>query len=104
MTPLFATGRIVDLILAITAIEAILVVAYHRRTGRGIAPAAFLGTLLSGVWLMLALRGALVGPWWGWIALCLVGSLVAHLVDLRCRWRRQRRRTAVAPTGSPAGT
>jgi hypothetical protein len=61
MTSLFATGRIVDLILAFTAIEAILVVIYHRRTGRGVAPAEFLGNLLSGVWLMLALRGALVG-------------------------------------------
>jgi hypothetical protein len=87
MTSLFATGRIVDLILAFTAIEAVLLVAYHRRTGRGVAPAEFLGNLLSGIWLMLALRGALTGAWWGWIALCLAASLVAHLVDLRRRWR-----------------
>ena len=88
MTSLFATGHVVDLMLAFTAIEAMLVVAHHRRTGRGVAPAEFLGNLLSGVWLMLALRGALVGAWWGWIALCLVGSLAAHLADLRRRWRR----------------
>jgi hypothetical protein len=88
MASLFATGHVVDLVLALTAIEAILVVAYHGRTGRGVAPAEFLGNLLSGVWLMLALRCALVGAWWGWIALCLVGSLVAHLADLRRRWRR----------------
>jgi hypothetical protein len=88
MASLFATGHVVDLVLALTAIEAILVVAYHGRTGRGVAPAEFLGNLLSGVWLMLALRCALVGAWWGWIALCLVGSLVAHLADLRRRWCR----------------
>ena len=88
MTSLFATGRIVDLILAFTAIEAILVVVYHRRTGRGVAPAEFLGNLPSGIWLLLALRCALAGVWWGWIALCLVGSLAAHLADLRRRWRR----------------
>jgi len=58
MMSLFATGRVVDLMLAFTAIEAVLVAAHHRRTGRGVAPAEFLGNLLSGVWLMLALGGA----------------------------------------------
>lgn len=36
---------------------------------------------------MLALRGALVGAWWGWIGLCLAASLLAHLADLRRRWQ-----------------
>jgi hypothetical protein len=88
MRALFASGHIVDIVLALTAAEAIGVVWYARRTGRGPAPAAFLGNLLSGICLMLALRVALVGAWWGWIGLCLVGALAAHLGDLRRRWDR----------------
>ena len=62
MLTLFATGHIVDLILAFTVVEAVLVIALHRRTGRGPSPADLLSNLLSGVCLMLALRGALVDP------------------------------------------
>jgi hypothetical protein len=86
MTDLFASGRIVDIVLAITAIEAVLLVAYHRRTGRGPAPADLFGNLLSGVCLMLALRAALVDAWWGWVALWLLAAFGAHLSDLRRRW------------------
>jgi len=87
MSGLFASGRIVDLILAFTLLEGLVLAALYRKTGRGVAPADLLGNLASGISLMLALRGALVGAWWGWIGLCLAGSLVAHLVDLRRRWR-----------------
>lgn len=86
MGALFASGRVVDLILVFTVLEGLALVAYHRRTGRGPTPADLLGNLASGVALMLALRGALVGAWWGWIGLCLAGSLLAHLADLRRRW------------------
>ena len=86
MTDLFASGRIVDIVLAITAIEAALLIAYHRRTGRGPAPKDVVGMLLAGACLMLALREALVGAEWRWIALWLAAAFVAHLNDLRRRW------------------
>ena len=86
MSGLFASGRIVDIVLAITAIEAALLIAHHRRTGRGPAPKELIGTLLAGVSLMLALRAALVGADWRWIALWLAAAFVAHLNDLRRRW------------------
>lgn len=86
MSGLFASGRIVDLVLAITAIEAALLLAYHRRTGRGPAPKDVVGMLLAGACLMLALREALVGAEWRWIALWLAAAFVAHLNDLRRRW------------------
>ena len=38
--------------------------------------------------LMLALRGALVGASWGWIAAAMAGAGAAHLADLALRWRR----------------
>ena len=87
MASLFASGRIVDLILAFTLVEAVAVVAYHRRTGKGVPPADFLGNLLSGVFLLLALRAALAGAAWPWLAACLLAALLAHLADLGRRWK-----------------
>jgi hypothetical protein len=84
---LFASGRIVDLILAFTAIEVAFFCVVRARTGRGVAPLELCVTLASGMFLMLALRCALVGAAWRWIALCLFASLVAHICDLYRRWR-----------------
>lgn len=86
MVSLFASGRVVDLMLAVTLVEAALLVLWRRRTGRGPAPVELLVNLLSGVCLMLALRAALIDAWWGWIACWLVAALLAHLLDLRRRW------------------
>jgi hypothetical protein len=38
--------------------------------------------------MLLALRLALTDAWWGWIALSLALSGVAHALDLAGRWRR----------------
>lgn len=87
MGDLFATGRVADLILALVVLEAILLVAYRRRTGRGVATWDLLPNLLAGGCLLLALRGALTGAGWAWIAACLAAALLAHLADLSRRWR-----------------
>lgn len=86
MSALFASGRIVDLILALTVLEAIAVTLYSRRTGRGVKGANLLPNLLAGACLLLAVRGALTGSSWTRIALSLLGALLAHLADLRQRW------------------
>jgi hypothetical protein len=83
MAELFATGRIVDLILLLMVLEAGVLIVWTRSTD-------LLGNLLAGVGLLLALRGALAGIWWGWIALCLGAALLAHLADLRHRCRATR--------------
>jgi hypothetical protein len=87
MESLFASGRIVDLILLFMVVEAILLLAYRWRTGRGPVATDLLVTLLAGSTLLLALRAALVGASTPWIGACLLASLVAHLIDLRRRWR-----------------
>ncbi|NVZ09712.1 hypothetical protein HW932_10605 [Allochromatium humboldtianum] len=92
MSELFASGRIIDLILVLIVVEGLVLALVHRRTGRGLPPSDLIGFLLSGFLLMLALRAALVGAWWGWISLALTGSLVTHLADLAWRWRRAGRR------------
>ncbi len=86
MSSLFASGHIIDAILVLTLLECLLIAGYHARTGRGPEPAPFVANVLSGVCLMAALRCALTGAWWGWISLCLLGSLAMHLLDLKRRW------------------
>lgn len=87
MADLFATGRLVDLILGLVMVEALVLSAYHRRTGRGVAGADLIPNLLAGACLLLALRGALTGAAWAWIGLAVMAALAAHLADLRRRWR-----------------
>jgi len=84
----FANGRAVDLVLFLMLLEGIVLAAYHRRTGRGVAARDLLGVLLAGAFLLLALRAALTGARWNWIAVWLVAGLAAHLVDLARRWRK----------------
>lgn len=86
MAELFASGRIIDLVLVLVLAEIILLFGWRRRTGKGPYPLSLLPNILAGAALMLGLRLALVQAWWGWIALCLIFSLLAHLTDLRNRW------------------
>lgn len=87
MAEFLVNSHIIDFILLWTAIEAGLLVAYFNKTGRGVPPLGLLANLVAGGFLMLALRGALVSAQWQWIAAALLGSFIAHLVDLRIRWR-----------------
>ncbi len=86
MSALFASGRIVDVILGLIAAEFVALTLWHRRTGRGVGVADLASALPAGVCLMLAVRAALVGAWWGWVALCLAAAGLAHVADLRRRW------------------
>ena len=85
MAALFASGRIVDLILVLTVLEGVALAWWRRRTGRGPPTTALFGNILAGVCLLLALRVALTGGWWGWIALALFAGLLAHVFDLSRR-------------------
>lgn len=82
---LFSSGRVVDLILLFVAGEAILLIACRRHAGPGTAAVELAVCILPGLMLMLALRAALVGAAWPWIAMSLLGALVAHLADLHRR-------------------
>lgn len=84
---LFASGRIVDLILGLTVLEGIALVIHRRRTGRGLAAAGVIHALVPGIFLLLALRTVLAGAWWVWTAACLLAAFVTHLMDLRHRKR-----------------
>ena len=86
MQALFDGGRIVDLILALMAFEALLLAWFFMRTRAGIPPRRLLPNLLAGAGLLLAVRAALTGQpatiISGWLLLGLAG----HLLDLVLRW------------------
>jgi hypothetical protein len=94
MSEFIASGRAADLILIIVLIEAIALGLLHRLTGRGVGVVQLLPGLVAGAKLVLALRCALTGAGAAWIALWLVGGLIAHLTDLRLRWQHRQPRRA----------
>ena len=77
----------VDIVIAVTAVEAVVLWLYHQHTGKGLAGRDFLPTLLSGLLLMLALRMHMTGLGWMPTAALLTGAGIFHTVDLRRRWR-----------------
>jgi hypothetical protein len=73
----FANGRVAELALLLLALEGAVLLALRRGP---VSPLlAFLG---AGAALLLALRAALLGLWWGWVAFWLAVSLPAHLAWL----------------------
>lgn len=84
----FADGSLLLAIVALIAIEALLLLWLWRSRRRGLAPREHLGHLVSGALLMMAVRAALLAQPWTTVALWLLGALSAHLVDLSLRWRR----------------
>lgn len=87
MDSFFASGHAADLVLVVLALETLALWVWHRRTGRGIAPADLLGFFLAGACLLLALRAALTGAGWPAVALFLALAGAAQAYDLSRRWR-----------------
>jgi hypothetical protein len=87
MAELFASGRLVDLILVVVAIEAAFLAIYWRSAGRGVSPGDLLPNLCAGTFLLLALRLSLGDASWEFCCGSLAAAGVAHLVDLNRRWR-----------------
>ncbi|MCU0760231.1 MAG: hypothetical protein MUF07_13675 [Steroidobacteraceae bacterium] len=83
----FSDPRAIEWVLLFVLLEAAVLWAAWRRTGRGLAPAAIVACLLPGAFLMLAVRAALAGQGGRPVAAWLLAALAAHLVDLGVRWR-----------------
>ncbi|MEM7781045.1 MAG: hypothetical protein AAF697_11710 [Pseudomonadota bacterium] len=80
LAPLFASGHAADLVLAVLGVEALWL-----KLARGWSWIRILGLVGPAVFIVLALRAALVGAGWEWVALLLALSLPLHLMDLRGR-------------------
>jgi len=99
-----ASPHLVDLILALTVLEAVILLLLRRwlddesgaKRTSGVSghdpnrrPLAIILMLLPGVCLMLALRAALDGAAWPWVPAALSAALVTHVADIHQRWRRR---------------
>ena len=80
MSAFFASGRVVDLVIAVMITEAVYV-GWRRRDRLGEVVLA----LLPGLYLLLALRAALTGAGWQWVAIWITASAPAHILDMRRR-------------------
>jgi hypothetical protein len=79
---ILTSPHLIDLILALTLLEAVVVVSR-----RGLSAIAMARMLLPGVFLLLALRAVLAGAAWPWMPAALAASLLTHIVELRSRWK-----------------
>ena len=85
MAESLTSPHLIDLIVLFALLEG----AFLIRWLRGQMPArAVIATILPGLCLMLALRAALAGVAWPWVPAALAVALIAHLWDIKMRWRR----------------
>lgn len=87
MEELFASGRIIDLVLVLILLEVAALPWLLRQLGSPVTLKNLLPNILAGAALMLALRFSLTGFDWPWIAGAMLGALLAHLYDLIRRVR-----------------
>lgn len=80
--------QLVNIVIGFALLEAAVLAALFRSTGRGVPPSEFLLNLASGLALMVGLRGAVAGEPGGYLVTCLAVSGALHGVDLWRRWRR----------------
>jgi hypothetical protein len=78
----FASGHAVDLVLLVIVAEFAFLSLRPRRAGAQASIVDRLLALAPGVCLLLALRAALVGAGWMWVALALAASFPFHIADL----------------------
>lgn len=89
MSALFTSGHVVDLILVVMALEAAWLLSRKSRMGRNrMQPLDVALAFLPGVCLLLALRVALTGGPWPWVAVAVTASFPFHLLDLARRRSR----------------
>lgn len=87
MTELIESGRIVDLILVLMALEAAVICGVALMSRHRLPTAGLLLNLGAGAGLLLALKALVTGAGWLAIGLCLSIALFAHLGDLVARLR-----------------
>ncbi|NBU24711.1 MAG: hypothetical protein EBS39_03640 [Gammaproteobacteria bacterium] len=82
----FADGSLLLGIVALIGAEALLLLYLWYARGVGLAPRAWVGNLVSGALLMMAVRSALLDQPWILVAFWLLSALFAHLLDAFARW------------------
>ena len=86
MREIFSGTLLIDIVISVTLLEWGLLSWWHRRTGRGIPMSELRGTLMAGLYLMLALRASMMSAPWYLVALLLLAAGLSHAADLWRRW------------------
>ncbi len=81
MEEFILSGQAIDLVLLVIALEFAGLLVLRLQTWRRAAPDLFMA-LMPGVLLLVALRLALTGAGWEWIALAVAASFPIHIADL----------------------
>ncbi len=92
MRELFESGLLIDVALAVMALEALVMLAARPSWGFGLGRLDVVGQLLAGALLLLAVRCAATGADYRWTLVLLSASFPAHAFDLLRRARRARSR------------
>ena len=79
---LFSKGHAVDLILLVIVAEFAFLSSRRRRFGHRPLMIDRVLAFAPGVFLLLALRMALTGAGWAWIAVFLAASFPFHIADI----------------------
>ena len=104
MADIMINAAWIDWILALVALEAMVVLGWRALKGRGPQPLAFVSNLLAGAFLLFALRSAVSGASSSLIAASLFAGFLAHFVDLSARWNDGRRIVSEEPIGAIRAT
>ena len=81
-------GLVIDFVIGLTVVEAGFLLGFYYLLGRGLAPGQYLLNLVSGLFLMLALRAAQSADTWYLPMMCLLTAGLCHLADLILRAKR----------------
>lgn len=99
MEQFVASGQVATVMLVVLAIEiAVAGYYYSRRKQKTFLLLSFVANGLSGASLVLALRAALQQSGWLFVAIYLVGGLLAHLADVVLRLHCARHADGVPST------
>ncbi len=82
---------LVEIIVGLVLLEAVALWIWFGRRGQAGLRSGAMASLAAGAALMLALRSALSGQNFLWVAFFLSVSGLAHLVDVRARWQESSR-------------
>lgn len=80
--------HLIDIVIAATLIEWAVLLLLWRQREQGVPPRLLGWMLLPGLCLMLAVRSVITGAPWYWLALLLTLAGLAHLLDLKSRWKK----------------
>jgi len=85
---LVASGRIAEVALGFLVLEAAGLLVFAKLRSRTHLFTNVMWNLAAGAFLLLALRAALIGADWIWIAVFLIAGLFANLLDTIRRLQR----------------